>query len=461
MGLTDIEKLLEKQRHYFASQHTKSIPKRKQLLKALKKEIQRREQDICDALNNDFRKSEFESYLTEIGLILSELDYNISRIEAWSKPERVKASLLNFPSKDYIYKNPYGTVLIVAPWNYPFQLAIGPLIAAIAAGNTVVLKPSELTPHTSALIVKIIESVFEEDHVSAVEGGVETSQKLLSQRWDYIFFTGSVKVGKIVAKAAAEYMTPVTLELGGKSPCIIDETANIALTAKRIVWGKFLNAGQTCIAPDYILLKDEIKTNFIKCAIKEIEKAYSKTPKDSEDYPRIINERNFNRLANMLQSQSILFGGELDADELYISPTIVDNPSLDSDIMKEEIFGPILPILSYNSFDELTETIYNFEKPLSLYVFSKKKSFINKIIDTFSFGGGVVNDTLIHYGNKKLPFGGIGDSGIGNYHGKYGFKTFSHEKSIINKANWLDIPIRYAPYKGKLNLIKKAFKYLG
>ncbi len=461
MILNDIEQLIERQRHYFSSQHTKSVSYRKQLLKALKKEIQKCEQDIYDALYKDFKKSRFEGYLTEIGLVLSELDLAISRIETWTKPQKVQASLLNFPSSDYIYKNPYGTVLIIAPWNYPFQLAIAPLIGAITAGNTAIIKPSELTPHTSALMAKIIAAVFTEEHVTVIEGGVETAQELLRHRWDYIFFTGSVKVGKIIAKSAAEFMTPITLELGGKTPCIIDETANIALAAKRIVWGKFLNAGQTCIAPDYILIKEKVKSDFIECAKKEIEKAYSSVPKNSKDYPRIINTRNFERLANMLQNETVLFGGDIDAQDLYISPTLIENPSADSPVMKEEIFGPLLPIISYSSFEELQGVINNYEHPLTLYVFSKSKSFTKQTIETFSFGGGVINDTLVHYGNKKLPFGGVGESGIGNCHGKYGFDAFTHEKSIVKKANWLDIPIRYAPYEGKLGMIKKVMKYLG
>ena len=461
MKLTDIENLVEKQRLYFTSQQTKSVSKRKQLLKDLRREIKRREQDIYDALYKDFKKSTFETYATEIGIVLSELDHTISKLHNWAKPERVKASLLNFPSTDYIYREPYGTALIIAPWNYPFQLAIAPLIGAVAAGNTTIIKPSELTPHTSALLNDIISAVFISDYVSVVQGGVETSQELLKLRWDYIFFTGSVKVGKIIAKAAAEHMTPNTLELGGKNPCVIDETANLSLSAKRIVWGKFLNAGQTCIAPDYILIKKEKKQEFIKHLKKEIEKAYSKNPENSEDYPRIINKKNFDRLSKMLRNETIVEGGILNENHLYISPTIIDNPKLESDVMKDEIFGPILPILPYTTDDELVKVINSYEKPLSLYIFSKKQSFVEKTLKTFSFGGGAINDTVVHFANHRLPFGGVGNSGIGAYHGKLSFDTFSHKKAITKRATWLDIPVRYAPYKGKLNLIKKALKYLG
>jgi len=383
MALNDIETLLEKQRHFFKEQLTKSISFRKQHLKALRKEIKARENDIYEALYKDFKKSQFESYISETGIILSELDLVISKLKIWARPERIKPSMLNFPSSDYIYREPYGNALIIAPWNYPFSLAFAPLIGAIAAGNTAVVKPSELTPHTSALIKKIIEAVFDEAHVTVVEGAVETSKELLRHRWNYIFFTGSVSVGKIIAKAAAEYMTPVTLELGGKSPCIIDETANIKRAAKRIVWGKLLNAGQTCIAPDYILIKEGVKAHFITHAIKEIEKAYSATPSTSEDYPRIINKKNFDRLARMLQNETIVHGGDLNANDLYISPTLIDNPSLDSAIMKEEIFGPLLPIIAYKNDADLDTIINSYDKPLSFYIFSKNRSFIKNILTTF------------------------------------------------------------------------------
>lgn len=461
MKITEIEKIIEKQHKFFISQNTKSISGRKQVLRALRKEIKTHELEINEALNNDFKKSAFETYLTETSIVLAELDLTISSLQTWSKPERVRASMLNFPSSDLIYREPYGSVLIIAPWNYPFQLALAPLIAAIAAGNTVILKPSELTPHTSALICKIVAKVFTEDYVKVVEGGVEISQNLLNIRWDYIFFTGSVNVGRIVAQAAAKNLTPVTLELGGKNPCIIDETAKLKLATKRIVWGKFLNAGQTCIAPDYILIQKEIKERFIDCLKIEIEKAYTKNPEESPDYPRIISDKNFDRLTRMLQDETIVIGGASNKEDLYISPTVIDSPSLESEVMKDEIFGPILPIIPYSIDDDIFRVVNRYDKPLSLYVFSSKKKFMKKIIESFSFGGGVVNDTLVHFANHRLPFGGVGNSGIGAYHGKMGFDTFSHKKSMTTRANWLDIPFRYAPYKGKMNLMKKVMKYLG
>ena len=367
---------------------------------------------------------------------------------------------MNFPSSDYIYSEPYGKVLVIAPWNYPFQLALCPLIAAVAAGNSVVLKPSELTPNTSNLINEIISKVFSKNHVEVIEGGVEVSQNLLSKKWDYIFFTGSVAVGKIVAKAAAEHMTPVTLELGGKNPCIIDETANIKLAAKRVVWGKFINAGQTCIAPDYLLVQKDIKSDLIEHLKQEITSAYSDDPEVSPDYTRIVNTRNWDRLKSLIEPEKVLFGGQSNSEDCYLAPTLIEETTMDSLVMKEEIFGPILPILAYENESELDEIISKYDKPLSLYVFTTKNKFAEKIIQKFSFGGGCINDTVIHFSNSRLPFGGVGHSGIGAYHGKMSFDTFSHKKAIVKKANWLDLTLRYAPYNGKLAQIRKILKWM-
>ncbi|WP_052143855.1 aldehyde dehydrogenase [Wocania ichthyoenteri] len=451
--------IISAQKAFFKAQKTKGISLRINLLKKLKQEIIAREQDIFGAIYKDFKKSSFEAFLSENGLIITEINLAIKNLKTWSKPERVKSSLLLFPSKDYIYKSPYGTVLIIGPWNYPFQLAINPLIIAIAAGNTVVLKPSELTPNTSQLIADIVKNIFPEEMATVIQGGIPVSTELLKQHWDYIFFTGSVSVGKIVAKAAAKHLTPVTLELGGKSPCIIDDTINLKLTAKRLVWGKFFNGGQTCIAPDYLIVKASIKNDLINNLKHEITKAYGDV-KNSEDYPRIINHKNFLRLTNLLNDVNIAHGGDFDEKELYIAPTLIDEPDLDSNVMKDEIFGPILPVLSYETESDIESIIWHFEKPLSLYVFSKNKFFIKNTIEKFCFGGGVINDTLIHYGNSNLPFGGIGSSGIGAYHGKFGFDTFSHNKAIIKRGNWFDPPLRYAPYRGKLKLLKILFKWL-
>lgn len=433
---------------------------RKESLKKLLHNILKNEDAIVQALYDDFRKPAFEAVLTETNYVISDLKNTIKNINSWARPKKVWPSLLNFPSKDYIYSEPYGKVLVIAPWNYPFQLALCPLIAAVAAGNSVVLKPSELTTNTSKIISKIISETFSTNHVEVIEGGVEVSQQLLSQRWDYIFFTGSVPVGKIIAKAAAENLTPVTLELGGKSPCIVDETANLKLAAKRIVWGKFINAGQTCIAPDYILVQTKMKSKFIEFLKEEITYAYGDNPEISPDFPRIVNQKNRQRLCDLLIGNTILFGGQTHAESCYIAPTLIDEPSLGSSLMKDEIFGPILPILSYDNDTDLKKIISGYEKPLSLYVFTENKVFAKKIIQEFSFGGGCVNDTIIHLVNNRLPFGGVGHSGMGAYHGKSSFDTFSHKKSIVKKANWLDLPMRYAPYNNKLNTIRKLLKWI-
>jgi len=454
----DFSNYIENQENYFRNGNTLPIGKRKKLLKNLKEEILTNEDKIFKALNNDLKKCNYETYLSEIGILITEIDLFLKNIEKWAKPKRVKSSLLSFPSSDYIYSEPYGKVLVISPWNYPFQLAILPVLSAVAAGNTVVLKPSEHAPHTSKLVKEILESVFEKSHVLVIEGAAETASKLLEYRWDYIFFTGSVRIGKIVAAAAAKHLTPTTLELGGKNPCIIDDTIDLRLASRRIVWGKFINAGQTCIAPDFLIVKRNIKDKLITHLSEEIEKAYGKDPKQSEDYPRIVNKTNLSRLSNMIKDTKILFGGEYDIETRYFSPTIIDEPKIDDPIMDEEIFGPILPIISYDKENQIEELISKYEKPLALYVFSSNKKFSEKIIRKYSFGGGAINDTIIQVGNPNLPFGGVGHSGIGKYHGKTSFDQLSHKKAIVKKGNWLDIKIRYAPYKGKMEYVKKFFK---
>lgn len=437
-----------------------SLSFRKETLIQLLNTIVIHEDEIIEALYDDFKKPAFEAVLTETNYVITELKDTIKNLSKWAKPKKVFPSILNFPSTDFIYKEPYGKVLIIAPWNYPFQLALCPMIAAVAAGNQVVVKPSELTPKTSAVIRKIIEKIFHINHVECIEGGLEVSQKLLAERWDYIFFTGSPTVGKIIAKAAAENLTPVTLELGGKNPCIIDETANLKLAAKRIVWGKFINAGQTCIAPDYILIQKEMKSHFIAYLKTEITKAYGENPALSPDFARIINTKNWLRLANLIEEEKVIFGGQTDIENNYIAPTLIEENDMESLLMKEEIFGPLLPILSYEKEEDIKTVFSKFEKPLALYVFSENKRFSEKIIKQYSFGGGCINDTVVHFSNKRLPFGGVGHSGIGAYHGRLSFDTFSHKKSIVKKANWLDIPLRYAPYNDKLKSIKKILKWM-
>ncbi len=456
----NISDLIEKQRLFFAQGKTKEVTFRKEALEKLLKVIQKNEDAICEALYSDFKKAKFESLATEVVLVVKELQLAIKKVKKWSKPKSVRASLLNFPSSDYIYAEPYGTVLLIAPWNYPYQLVIAPLIGAIAAGNTVVIKPSELTPATSALLDSMISETFSSEYITVVQGGKETSQELLQHKWDYIFFTGSVKVGKIIAETAAKHLTPVTLELGGKNPCIIEESAKISLSARRIVWGKFVNAGQTCIAPDYLLVHTSIEAAFIKALQEEITKAYGEDPQKSKDFPRIINASNFERLSAFLKDGKVVAGGVADKEDLYIAPTLIQNPPLDSEVMEDEIFGPVLPVLTYSTEADIEKIVMRYDKPLALYVFSKNKSFAERLLRKYSFGGGATNDVMIQFVNHRLPFGGVGKSGLGAYHGKHSFDTFSHKKAITRKGTWLDIPFRYAPYEGKINLFKKMSKWI-
>lgn len=433
---------------------------RKQRLVHLFDVLIRREKDIVDALYRDFRKPEFEAVATETAQVQDELKYVIKRIRRWSKPRRVWPSIINFPSSDCLIPEPYGDVLIISPWNYPFQLAMLPLIAAVAAGNRVVLKPSEHAPHTAEILSLILTEVFDPTHVEVYTGGAQVAQKLLERRWDYIFFTGSTQVGKIVARSAAENLTPITLELGGKNPCIVDASANLELSARRIVWGKFINAGQTCIAPDYLLVDEKISDQLIKQLIREIENAYGQNPGESIDFARIINQNHTERLVNLITDQHIVYGGATNLENRYISPTIVLNPPMESGLMGDEIFGPILPILTYRSQDEIHKVIARFERPLGFYIFTQNHAFADALLNQYSFGGGCVNDTIIQYANRRLPFGGVGHSGLGAYHGKRSFDTFTHYKPVVKRGTWIDPSLRYAPYGNKAGLIRKLFKWI-
>ena len=433
---------------------------RKEILKRLLNAIIVHEDEIVSALKADFHKPEFETVVTETSYVISDLKHTIKNLSRWAKPKRVFPFVVNIPSSDYIYKEPYGKVLVISPWNYPFQLALCPVIAAVAAGNQVVLKPSELTPNTAEIIQKIIAKVFSINQVEVIQGDASVATQLLSQRWDYIFFTGSVAVGKIVAKAAAQHLTPVTLELGGKNPCIVDETANLKIAAKRIVWGKFINAGQTCIAPDYILVHQKSKAQFIQYLKEEITQAYGDNPEISPDYARIINAKNWTRLVEMIESDKVIFGGKFNSETNYLAPTLIEENNLDSLIMQDEIFGPLLPIVTYYNESEIDTIIAKYEKPLALYVFSERNIFCDEIISKHSFGGGCINDTMVHFSNNKLPFVGVGHSGIGAYHGQLSFDVFSHHKAVVKKATWIDLPLRYAPYKGKLTIVKKILNWL-
>ena len=441
-------------------EHSTLIEIRKNKLKKLLSTINFHEKDIIDALYKDFKKPAFEAFVTEISIVKDDLKYTIKNLKNWAAPKWVLPSLLNFPSSASIYSEAYGKVLIISPWNYPFQLALSPVIAAFAAGNQVTLKPSELTPNTSALLSKIIRETFDIKEVVAVLGDAELAKNLLAKKWDYIFFTGSVGVGKKVYEAAAKNLTPVTLELGGKNPCIVDDTGSMELKAKRIVWGKFINAGQTCIAPDFILVKSDVKEEFTKYLISEIKRAYTDNPKNSTDYCRIINKKNWLRLKELVENQSVLYGGITEEEDCYFAPTLVNQPDLESDLMKEEIFGPILPILSYDTFADLKRIISPLPKPLSLYVFTEDVSFREQCIRQFSYGGGCINDSIIHFGNRRLPFGGVGNSGMGSYRGKRSFLTFSHQKAVVKRSNWLDIKFRYPPYGNKLKTLKKILNWM-
>ncbi len=437
--------IYRKQTEFFNSRQTFDVDFRVQKLKALRKTVLNNENKIIAALRQDFNKSPFETLSSEIGVVIDEINLHIKNLRSWQKAQKVFPALVNFPSSAEIYRQPYGKVLIISPWNYPFNLSMIPLVGAISAGNTVVLKPSEYSPATGMILTKILREVFDENYVKVVQGNARTAQQLLKLKWDYIFFTGSSVVGKYIYQAAAEHLTPVTLELGGKSPVIIDHTADLDLAAKRIVWGKFLNAGQTCIAPDYILIPNEICDIFIKKLQKEIIKTYGKDIKNNPDYPRIINDKNHRRLLRILEGQNIVYGGEHDAESLFLSPCIVKNPDINSELMQYEIFGPVLPVIGYNSLQEIEQILLQHPDPLAFYIFSNDRKKQKYFIWNFRFGGGVINDTIVHFINKRLPFGGVGNSGTGRYHGKYSFETFSYRKAVVKRATWLDIPIRYLP----------------
>ncbi len=428
-------------------------------LKSLKQWILDHEVAIFEALEADFAKPRMESVTSETGYILAEINHTLANMHIWAEPTRVGNSPLTFPSSSYILPQPYGVCTIIAPWNYPFQLALSPMIAALSAGNTVIVKPSEVSKHTSFLLEKLIEEVFERGYVDCVLGGVKETQQLLEQPMDYLFFTGSTEVGKIVYQAAAKHLTPVTLELGGKSPAIVDKTGVSSGTAQKIIHGKCYNVGQTCVAPDYILVEESEKEKLVAYLIQAITKFYGPNPEESEDYGRIINDKHFERLAGMLAGAQVLHGGQTNASTRYIAPTLVE-VSANHPLLKEEIFGPILPIVTYTDHPEnyLVGTLKN---PLSIYIFSKRKAFINTLLKTLSFGGATVNDTLEHFVNPELPFGGIGTSGIGSYHGKFGFETFSHKKAILKKSAWLNFPLKYPPYRNKLNAMQKLFRIFG
>ena len=441
--IENISKKYEKQKKFFNSGTSKSIQYRINSLKKLKKNISLNENEIINALKSDLGKSETETFFSEIALIYIEINLALKNVKRWSKKRKVSSSLINFLSSDYIIPEPYGVTLNISPWNYPFQLSISPLIGAVAAGNTVILKPSEFSSKTSEIIKKIIEKTFEKGHVDVILGGPEIGSKLLDFSWDYIFFTGSTNIGKIVAQKAAINLTPTTLELGGKNPCIVDETANLKVASKRIVFGKFLNCGQTCIAPDFILVHESVKKDFTDKIIERIKKIYNEDVENSENYSRIINKKHFSRLIKLLEKDKIIYGGKNNPNSNFIEPTLIDGSNFNSSLMKEEIFGPILPVVSYSNKNELKKILDNYKDPLAFYIFSNDKKFSNELIKRYSFGGAAVNDTISQIVNHRLPFGGIRNSGLGSYHGKQSFKTFSFYKPYIVKSNIFDLNAKY------------------
>lgn len=453
-----IQEKIDRQNIFFDSNLTKNIDYRIKHLEKLRNVIQRKEKEIIEALYLDLGKSYFEAYSSEVGFILESLHYFIKNLKKWAKPKRTRSPLFMPISKSTIYYEPRGIVFIIGPFNYPFQLVIEPLIGAIAAGNTCLLKPSEKTPHTNQIIQEIIAAVFEPEYVDVVSGGKEAVTELINSKVHHIFFTGSAKVGKVIMEAASKQLIPVTLELGGKSPTIVHQDADIEKAASRIVWGKYYNVGQTCIAPDYVYVHKSIEAEFLNTLKNKIIEFYGVDALTSSDYGRIIDEKEFDRLIHLMDESKLYFGGETDRNRLKIAPTVLTNVNWTDDVMQEEIFGPILPILTYESLEDTLTFIKDKPKPLAFYFFSEDKNLQKEVIENLPFGGGCINDTISHVTSPRLPFGGIGNSGMGSYHGKESFLTFSHQKSIMKKSTWLDIKTMYPPYKGKLDLLKKIMK---
>ena len=450
--------LITKQKSFFKTEKTKNISFRLEALQKLRAAIKKNEKVLMEALRTDLNKSEFDAYTSEIGFVLEELRFTIKHLRSWSAPKKVKTPVTHIGSTSFIYPEPYGVTLIIAPWNYPFQLAVAPLIGTIAAGNCAIIKPSELTPRTSEVLGTLIMDLFPEEYITVVQGGVETSQALLNEQLDYIFFTGSVPVGKIIMEAAAKHLTPVTLELGGKSPCIVHEDANLKLAAKRIAWGKFTNAGQTCIAPDYLYVHNRIKEPFLQHLKESIFELCGKEPLNNPDFTRIVSERHFTRLTSFLDNGHLFMGGNVDKDRLTIEPTVLTKISWEDSIMQDEIFGPILPVLDFDNLSEVVDGIHRHPKPLALYIFTEDHHIQEEVLNKVSFGGGCVNDTVYHFVSPYLPFGGVGTSGIGAYHGKGNFDTFSHQKSVLKQTTKFDIPFRYPNVKNGLEKIKLFMK---
>ncbi|MGB3671119.1 MAG: aldehyde dehydrogenase [Phormidesmis sp.] len=449
--------MLQAQRAFFATGQTKSYDYRLTQLKLLKEAILERQDAIVQAAKEDLGRPEFEGYF-EIG-VLAELSYVIKHLKGWMKPQKVGLPLAQLPGSAWVQPEPLGNVLIIGPWNYPFQLVISPLIGAIAAGNCAIIKPSEIAPTTSKVVAELVDATFSPDYVAVKEGGVEVAQALLAEKFDHIFFTGGTHIGQIVMEAAAKHLTPVTLELGGKSPCIVDSNIKLDVAAKRIVWGKFLNAGQTCVAPDYLLVKEEIRPAFVDALKQVIQETYGDDPASSPDLSRLVSDRQFDRVAGLLAGEDVVIGGEHDRETRFIAPTVLENVSWDAPIMAEEIFGPVLPVLSYERIEDAIARINSRPKPLALYLFTQDKSVQDQVLSATSSGGVCINDVVLHLAIWGMPFGGVGNSGIGAYHGKTSFDTFSHRKSVLKKPFWPDIDWRYPPYASKVEFFKKVIRF--
>jgi len=453
--MENASQLIQSQRDFFQTGKTRELSFRINQLDCLKKAIKTNEKDLFSALFKDLRKPAFESYISELGFIIDEINYAKKNLASWIKPKKVRTPISLFPGKSFIEYTPFGVALIIAPWNYPLQLLLNPAISAMAAGNCAILKPSELAPETSETIAKIIKENFDPAYLTVVQGGVSESQNLLDQKLDKIFFTGGTKIGKIVMTAAAKNLTPITLELGGKSPCIVDQGIPIETTARRITWGKFFNAGQSCIAPDHLLVHHSIKNDLIEHMKKHIRSFFGEDPSKSPDYCRIIHEKHFQRISNLFNEEKIIHGGKRNLEDLYIEPTLFDSVSLEDNLMKEEIFGPLLPIITFTHIEEAIEIIQKNPNPLALYIFSQNQENIQKIKNQIPFGGGCINEVFSHWANPHLPMGGIGESGLGHTHGKSGFETFSHKKGILKKPFFCDLQFRYPPYRDKIKFLKK------
>lgn len=460
MNQQQYQKITDEQKSFFFAGATKEISFRVKQLKILRKAIESAEAEILKALRLDLGRSETESYVSEIASILKEINFALKNVKKWNKPKKARTPFMLFPASSYIYQEPYGRVLIIGPWNYPFELLFMPLIGSITAGNCSVVKPSEMAPNCSRVIASTIKKNFDQSYIAVAEGGAAETQALLEQRFDYIFFTGGTRVGKIIMESAAKHLTPITLELGGKCPCIVDKEIDMKTTARRIAWGKFFNAGQTCVAPDYLLVHKFVKNELLKNIKTVIKEFYGEDSSRSKDYGRIINERHFSRLSELLNEGNVIIGGNVNKNNLYIAPTVIDNISWNSKIMEDEIFGPILPVIEYENLDEIISILYKKPKPLALYFFSKDKYKQEKILKQTSSGGVSINDTMAHIENTNLPFGGVGDSGVGAYHGKASFDTFSRNKSVV-KRSFFENKMKYPPYKTPLKYLKKVMRIIG